>query len=181
MADFTLVNVNSDWHDAFSVTLGELMEQGFDPYGDTLWTTAKWYSDDVRSSWESIFALHYKHYEIGVMPPRVWRDHLTARVLETAPKWWPWYRWLDNGGDWTVAEDVWEKNRNLFSDFPQTLLKPEEEDYAANANDYQGERMRRGNMVELLRQWRDMDDITRAWILDMKGLFSWLTTPTPQW
>lgn len=180
MAKFTLLTVNSDWHDDTTVKLGELMEQGFDPFGDDLWLTAKWYSDEVREQWETLFALHYKHYELCVVPPRVWRDYLTARVVETAPKWYPWYKWINEGGDPLIAEDVWEKNRSLFSDFPQTALNDADEDYAANSTDYQAERLRRGDMVDLYTRWRDVDDVTRAWIMDMKGLFAWLTAPA-QW
>lgn len=175
------ITVNNDWHDTQTLQLGELMEAGFDPFGDEDWPQAGWYDEDTRKRIEHKFEKHYRYWEISITPPGKWRDMLTARALLTVPKYADLYKLKAQGVNLLAIRDEWLKNRSLFSDFPGTRLSPATEDYAANGTDFQQETIDTGNLldqIERLKTYRDVD----AMLLDeFHILFSQLAEPTVEW
>lgn len=181
MDPYTLTTVNSDWHDTQTVKLGELMEQGFEPFGDEDWANAGWYTDEQRARVEKLIVRRYKYYEIAISPPLVWRDLMTGRAIEVVPKYTPFYKALDEGAMLTAEADEWTKNRSVYSDFPATQLNTELQDYAANSNDYQGETIRQGDYLERLKSLDNYRTLDAQLLGEFRTFFSTLATPIVRW
>lgn len=177
---FTLQNVNSDWHDNISVQTGELIEHGFDIWGGDAYQLIKWHDAETENRVKQKIELHYKYYEIGITPPGKWRDMLHARLAEIMPKYNYLYDLYDKGLTPFTDSDEWGKGRSLYSDFPQSQLNADSEDYASNATDTQTETMRIGNVLDSYEKYKDYDDIDRSIIKEIQTLFS-LTGDTQQW
>lgn len=179
---FTVIAVNSDWHATQTAQLGELMEQGFQPFGDPQWSEAGWYDDATRERVEKKLGLHYKYYEISITPPGKWRDMLTARAIETVPKYHALYKLKATDPEaLTYDADTWTKARSVYSDFPATQLNPALEDYASNATDNQGETVTRGNMIDLYERIGTLADVDLMLIREFDTLFSKLAEPVSNW
>lgn len=179
---FIITTINHDWHDKQTVQLGELMEQGFQPFGDPLWASAGWYNGIVRERIENKMTLHYKYYEISITPPLKWRDMLTARAQEVVPKYYALYKLKDTDPDSLLYDtDTWSKARSVYSDFPATQLNPALEDYASNATDNQAETMSRGNVLDLYERMAQYRDIDVMLIGEFDTLFCKLAEPVSNW
>lgn len=174
---YTPVSVNTDYHATWSMELGELVAAGFDPFGDEAWNTLEWYDGETRERFEKKFMLRYKHYEIGETPALRWRDDLTARMAETTRKYLPWYKWLANGGDPLTDGNEWGKDRNVYSDYPATLLNTQMNDYATNGTDRQWEHVHTGDMLDTLQKLRASRDIDQLMLDECATLFSWTDGP----
>lgn len=181
MQTFTLTDVSEDWHDTFTIQLGELVDEGFDPFGDGLWKTADWFSNEQRERVQTKFLKRYRYYEIGITPPLVWREMLTSKVLEIMPKYKYAYQKLADGQDPFAVSDEYGKARHVFSDFPATQIAPDNQDYASNATDNQYERIVDGDWFDKMRRLRDYNDVD-VMILDELGvMFSCLETVQTPW
>lgn len=182
MADkFEFEDVVPDHHAVFSVTLGELIEGGFDPFGEPEWAKIDWYDDDQRERFEGKFKLHYYFYEIGVTPPKKWRMMLTSRVWEIMPKYKPIYKALANGQNILGDSDEYGKGRNVYSDFPATQLAPGNQDYASNARDNEYEKIVTGDYLTKMQQFTSYEDLDRQMIKECEVLFSCLSTVQTNW
>lgn len=178
---FTLTDVNEDWHDNFSIKLGELVDEEFDPFGDPLWKDADWFSDEQRERIQTKLLKHYRHYEIGITPPLVWRDMLTAKIIEIMPKYKLAYQKIADGQDIFAASDEYGKSRAIFSDFPATQLAPDNQDYASNATDNQYEKVLDGDWFDKVRQLNNYNDIDVMIINECEVMFSCLATTQTPW
>lgn len=178
---FALTDVLEDWHDEFSVQLGELVDEGFQPFGDSLWETADWYSDEQRERVETKFLKRYRYREIGIMPPLVWREMLTSKVLDIMPKYKAAYAKLADGQDIFAASDEYGKSRAVFSDFPATQIAPDNQDYASNATDNQYEKIVDGDWFDKARQLYDYDDIDAMILNELAVMFSCLASVQTPW
>ena len=178
---FTLTDVNEDWRDEFSVQLGELVDEGFQPFGDSLWKTADWFSDEQRERVETKFLKRYRYREIGIMPPLVWREMLTSKELDIMPKYKAAYAKLANGQNIFAASDEYGKSRAVFSDFPSTQIAPDNQDYASNATDNQYEKIVDGDWFGKARQLYDYDDIDAMILNELAVMFSCLSSVQTPW
>lgn len=178
---FTLTDVNEDWHDEFSIQLGELVDEGFNPFGDDLWASADWYSDEVRERLQIKFLKRYRYHEIGIMPPLVWREMLTSKVLEIAPKYKAMYAKLAAGQDIYAVSDEYGKSRAVYSDFPATQIAPDNQDYASNATDNQYEKIVDGDWMDKARRMRDYDDVDVMFLDELAVMFSCLASVQTPW
>lgn len=70
------------------------------------------------------------------------------------------------------SESEYYKSRNIFSDFPQTNLAGENQDYASTGNDVEYERIKQLDPIELEKRIRDYDDVDTAIIKEIEPLFS---------
>lgn len=181
MQVFSLEDVNPDWHDTYSVKLGELVAEGFDPFGDEDWPSIDWYSSEQRARVEHKFLRRYRYYELGIMPPLVWRDMLTSKMLEIAPKYKPAYAKLAAGADVLADSDEYGKRREVFSDFPATQISPTNQDYASTANDQEYETVTDGPWMDKISQLRDYNDIDVLILDELGTLFSALATVEAPW
>lgn len=181
LESFTPSSVVPDWHDTQTIQLGELMDAGFDPFGHTQWTEAGWYSTEVRERIENKIALRYRYYELAITPPGKWRDMLTAHALMVVPKYTPFYKALDNGGDISREGDRWLKNRSVYSDFPATQLDAGLHDYASNGTDFQQEEITQGDLMNRLQRLTDYQDIDARLVEEFHTFFSQLADTIVRW
>lgn len=178
---FTFDNTAPDFHAVYSITLGELLEGGFDPFGEPQWAKIDWYDDAQRERFEEKFKLHYYWYELGITPVRKWRMMLTAKVWEQMPKYKPIYKALNDGQNILGVSDEYGKGRNVYSDFPATQLAPSNQDYASNARDNEYEKINTGDFLEKMKQLKDYNDLDLLLIKDCEVLFSCLSTVQTNW
>ena len=70
------------------------------------------------------------------------------------------------------------KSRNIFSDFPQTKLAGDNQDYASTGNDTEYERINQIEPIELYKKIKDYayEDIDLLIIAEVEPLFSCMFT-----
>lgn len=178
---FTIQPAQSDWHDEYSIQLGELIEGGFNPFGDEHWSDIDWVDDTQRTRFEQKFEYRYRYWEIGITPPLVWRTMLTSRMMELMPKYKPFYQAIANGTSLLQEWDEYSKHRHVYSDFPQTELAGDTQDYAANSTDTQYETVHLGDYLDKIGQAKDYKDLDAMLLDDVKEMFSCLMTVQTPW
>jgi hypothetical protein len=94
---------------------------------------------------------------------------------EIMPKYMYWYKTLDD--DILLGtEGEYYKSRNVFSDFPQTSLVGDSQDYASTGNDVEYERIKQMDPLELEDRIKNYNDVDLAIINEIEPLFSCLFT-----
>ena len=160
-----------DFHAGITVTLGELIEGGW-----VDWTEASWhwnaYNDVQYKRVCEKINNHFWDREIGVLPPLNWKRELLRKLNEIMPKYNVLYKALDSGVDLLQTSDQYVKNRTVFSDFPATQLKTENQDYASNATDHEAETVTTGDFLEKVEQLKTYNDIDLMIINDIDCMFS---------
>lgn len=165
------------WKGAYSIPLGELVEAGFDPFGDPRWAGLDWYDDETRERIQVKITARFKYREIGLTPPGVWRDELTRVMGEILPKYKALYAALASDPDILATSDEYGKDREVFSAFPATQLNPEREDYARNARDTQFEHVSQGDFTDQYTKYASRyNDVDVLVLDDLEVCFSCLIT-----
>lgn len=166
-----------EFHAVFTVQLGELihdkvidlMDGSFKVQGNG--APIQWYSDEQYERFWKKFEQHYYWREIGELPIKRWKWDLLAKIAELMPKYYMLYKELDKGVDPMQIENEYGKNRNIYSDFPQTMLSGNE-DYASTGNDYQYERIKDGNFVDTMNAIQDnYNDPDLTLLLELDTMF----------
>lgn len=145
----------SDFHAVYTVTIGELIHEGLIDFTDGTWDAQPnggiidWYNDEQKERFWKKFEQHFYWREIGELPFKRWKWDLLARLAEVMPKYKFIYSILDGNIDPLQIENEYGKNRNIYSDFPQTMLSGNE-DYASTGNDYEYERVKDGSIFEIV-------------------------------
>lgn len=166
----------TDMHAVVTIQLGELIEGGmFDWESDN---SLKWdaYSEEQYKRVCQKFVNRFYYREIGVIPVKRWRLEYLRKMNEVMPKYKPFYKALEEGADILAVGDDYGKRRNLYSDFPATMLSGNE-DYASNGNDSQYEDVHQGDFMAKASEARERyNDIDVMILEDMESLFSSLMT-----
>lgn len=163
-----------DYHATYSVQLCELMNSGgigFD-LSEEEWD---YYNEEQRDRLWKKFQRRFFYREIGILPPGRWRWELLRKLDEIMPKYKPLYEMLDNGQNILQHYGEYGKSRNVFSDFPQTLLSGNQ-DYASNATDRENEEIYLGDWMEQLGKIRDYDDVDVLILKELETMFSQMHT-----
>lgn len=155
-----------DYHSVYSIQLCELVEGGFDPFGDKRWESLQWYSEEQKSRFEEKFKARFWFRDIGITPPGKWRWELTRVLGEVLPKYTGAYAAIDGGLTPLATQDVYEKERNVYSDFPATQLNASVNDYARNANDREHETVTNGDFIAKMDAIRSRYNDVDAMLLD---------------
>lgn len=155
-----------------SVTLGELVTDGFVDFSNPTWDFPKYSEEQHRRLCDKIVN-HYWSRDIGVLPPRMWKCELLRKLDEIMPKYVWLYKKLDSGIDSLNATDEAYKARDIVSDFPQTQLSGNE-DYASMGTDREYERIRDGTILDLVDRIRSYDDVDLMVINELESMFSCL-------
>lgn len=174
-------------------TLGELMEDGFDPFDIEDWDTLGWYqteeemdsdpfTSDQMERFKVKFLRRYKPRVLGLMPPNVWRNELERMLGEVLPKYRVLYAKLDQGADPMASSDYYGKNRTVHSSFPATQLNTRVEDYASSADDHEFETFTvddfMSKVVQLQEAYQDADVL----LLDtLESLFDCMVPIDDDW
>ena len=168
-----------DFHAVVSVTLGELIEGKFVDWAEPSW---HWDAYD-GAQYARVCAKFNNHYwdrEIGVLPPGSWKREVLRKFNEIMPKYKPIYKALADGADIMQASGTYGKHRDVYSDFPATQLKSDNQDYASNATDRQYEDITEGDWMEKMASLRNYDDVDYMIIKEMDSMFSSLFTVSTQ-
>lgn len=165
-----------DFHAIDSIQLGELIQGGlFDWENDE---SLKWdmYSEAQYKSVCAKFVNRFYYRDLGIVPYKQWALAYVRKMNEIMPKYKPFYKALEEGADLLATSDDYGKSRNIYSDFPATMLSGNE-DYAANGNDRQYEDVHQGDfMAKLIEAKERYNDIDVMILDECETLFSCLMT-----
>lgn len=159
-----------DYHATFTITLGELIHDGLINFTDGTWykqpngMKIDWYNIKQRNRFWKKFEQYYYYREIGEIPYKRWKDNLLSKIALLAPKFNLMYGILDQDIDPMQDWNEYGKSRNIYSDFPQTMLSGNE-DYASTGNDNQYEKIKNGSFLEKMNGLYDSyDDVDMLFI-----------------
>lgn len=179
MNQFDFPQVGTDERfDSYTITLGEWYEQGFYDPDDASW---HWdaYSDEQYTRLCKKFLDRFYFRDVSVLPAYRWKLAYLRKLNEIMPKYKELYKRVENGINPLQIEDAYEKSRDIFSDFPQTLLD-ENADYASTGNDREFERVTEGDVVNRLIDYAERYNDVDVLILNELDscLFSSIIVPT---
>lgn len=164
-----------DWHAVTTIQLGELIECGVVDFKDPSWHWDAYSEEQYERVCEKITNRYYMR-EIGVIPPGVWKREFLRKMNEIMPKYKPLYKALENGADIMQTGDQYGKSRDIFSDFPATMLG-DNQDYASNGRDREYENVTQGDWIEKATQIAERyNDIDVMILKEIEPLFSCLLT-----
>jgi len=162
-----------DWHSVVTIQLGELVEAGFFDLTREDWDFGPKFSQEQHTRLCKKITEHYYFREIALIPPGIWKREFLRKMNEIMPKYMDWYKALAEG-QMIGTENEYYKSRNIFSDFPQTALAGDNQDYASTGNDLEYERIRQVDPFELSERMGDYRDPDLAIIEEIEPLFSCL-------
>lgn len=182
MFDFPEVDTDTRY-DYMTITLGEWHELGFyKPLDDESWRFDAY--DDVQ--YERLcnkFLNRFYDREVSITVPNRWKRAYLRKLNEIMPKYKLLYARVEQGLNPLQESRDREKSRDIFSDFPETMLSGNS-DYASTGNDREADTMHEGSStdkaVQFAREYNDVD----VMILDEleHNLFTSILTPTvPLW
>lgn len=175
-----------DYHAVYSIQVCELVNDGFDVFGDEGWEQVDWPVDDAPESWlsqtrarlEAKLLRKYWFSEIDPRVPGIWRYDLTTRMQLVMPKYKRVYEAIAGGLNPMAERDTYTKNRRVFSDYPAAQLDNETHDYASTADDYEAEVVELGNVVEKMAALRTYNDVDAAVLKELECCFLQVLTMT---
>lgn len=183
---FVMPEPEPDYHAVYSVQVCELVNDGFDVFGDEGWDEVDWPSDDDQESWlsktrerlEGKLLRKFWFAEIDPRVPGIWRYDLTTKMQLVMPKYKQVYVAIANGLTPLAERDTYEKNRRVYSDYPAAQLDNQTRDYASTADDYESERVELGNVVEQMEGLRTYNDVDAAVLNELECCFCQVLTAT---
>lgn len=173
--DFSSECNRDDFNGVISITLGELYEEGFIDWTDGTWNFPK-YSDEQDERLKEKIIDHYYYREISLVPPGIWKHEFLRTMREIMPKYLYLYRVIENNPDLIGASSEYYKSRNIYSDFPQTQLRGENQDYASAGNDMEFERIRQADIMDIAERLKSYEDVDMMIVQELEPLFSVLLT-----
>ena len=182
MFDFPEVDTDARY-DYMTITLGEWHELGFyRPLEDDSWRFDA-YDDAQYERLCNKFLNRYYDREVSITVPNRWKRAYLRKLNEIMPKYKLLYTRVEQGLNPFQDSRDREKSRDIFSDFPETMLSGNS-DYASTGNDREADTMHEGSATDKAVQFaRDYVDVD-AMILDEleRTLFTSILAPTvPLW
>lgn len=162
-----------DFHAVVTIKLCELAEAGFFDLTRSDWDFGPKYSAEQHAQLCKKITDHYWYREIALVPPGIWKREFLRKLNEIMPKYMDWYKALDDGV-LVGTESEYYKSRNIFSDFPQTALQGNNQDYASTGNDVEYERIKQLDPLEMANRLKLYDDVDLAIINELESMFSCL-------
>ena len=162
-----------DYHAIVSIQLCELIDAGFFDLTRSDWDFGPKFSAAQHTNLCKKITDHYYYREISLVPPGRWKREFLRKMNEIMPKYMALYKVIDDGIQ-IGSESEYYKSRNIFSDFPQTSLAGDNQDYASTGNDVEYERIKYLDPLELEKRLREYHDVDLAIINEIEPLFSCL-------
>ncbi len=162
-----------DFHAIVTIQLCELIEADFFDLHRADWDFGPKFSTAQHFNLCNKITAHYYYREIALVPPGKWKREFLRKMNEIMPKYIPLYKALDDGIA-IGSESEYYKSRNIFSDFPQTALAGNNQDYASTGNDLEYERIKYLDPMELELRLREYNDVDLAIIDEIEPMFSCL-------
>lgn len=182
MFDFPEVNTN-ERYDYMTITLGEWHELGFyNPLEDNTWRFDA-YSDDQYARLCTKFLNRFYDREVSITAPSRWKRAYLRKLNEIMPKYKLLYARVEQGLNPLQESRDREKSRDIFSDFPETMLSGNS-DYASTGNDREADTMHEGSAADKALQFsREYQDVDAMILNELEHvLFTSILTPTvPLW
>jgi hypothetical protein len=169
------VSTSPDYHPVVSIQLCELANDGFFDLTREDWDFGPKYSPEQHAQLCRKITDHYWYREIALVPPGIWKHEFLRKLNEIMPKYMIRYKNADSGVE-LGTESEYYKSRNIFSEFPQTALQGNSQDYASTGNDVEYEKIRQMDPIELAERLRSYDDVDLAIIIELESMFSCLFT-----
>ena len=156
-----------EWHDVYTVTLGELVEMGiFDWDRPELNWKAAAYNEAQYDRVCSYFIRRFYWREISLLPIKQWFWMLQSKLIyELMPKYKPLYERVQQGFDPIADQDEYKKMRHIGSEYPETLLSGNS-DYITTGTDEEYERIVEGNTVNSFESFALRFKSVDQWLLD---------------
>ena len=156
--DFPCIN-RDERYDYMTITLGEWYEMGFYDPSDDSWRFDAYDDAQYKRLCEK-FLDRYYYREVSIPLPARWKRAYLRKLNEIMPKYKLLYARVEQGVNPLQESREREKSRDIFSDFPETMLSGNS-DYASTGNDRESDMLREGNAAELLTKfasdWKDVD------------------------
>ena len=163
-----------DYHSVYTIQLCELINDGWINFKSEDWDF-DYYNLEQRDRLWKKFERRYYYREIGILPPGRWKWELLRKLDEIMPKYKPLYKMLEEGQNILQHYGEYGKSRNIFSDFPQTMLGGNE-DYASNGTDKEHEEIYLGDWIDQLEKIKNYDDIDVMILKELETMFSCMFT-----
>lgn len=168
------VYTKPEYHAAYTIQLCELINDGWVDFTSTDWDF-DWYDIEQRNRLWKKFERRFYWREIGVLPPSRWKWELLRKLDEIMPKYKPLYKMLEEGQNILQHYGEYGKSRNIYSDFPQTMLGGNE-DYASNGTDKEHEEIYLGDWIDQLEKIKNYDDVDVMILKELETMFSCMFT-----
>lgn len=174
---FTYDDLPRDFHSPNGCTVGELIDCGFIDWSADAWQFDSYNAEQAKRLGEK-FNARFFMLTPGIDPPALWRMQIIRKLNEIMPKYKMLYKKLDDGFDFTETGDSYTKGRNVFSDFPASLIGDREKlDYAATASDTDGETVTTGDQLDKFTDFANRYNDVDVMILDeLEPFFSSLVS-----
>lgn len=164
-----------DYHAVVTIQLCELIDAGFFDLTRADWDFGPKYSAAQHAQLCQKITNHYYYREIALIPPGIWKREFLRKMNEIMPKYMILYKVAGDGVQ-IGTEGEYYKSRNVFSDFPQTALAGNNQDYASTGNDTEYERIRQLDPLELAARLQTFDDVDLMIVKEIEPLFSCMLT-----
>lgn len=159
-----------DFHSVATIQLCELYDCGWFDLTDDSWNFPKYNNAQHERLCAKILE-HYYYRELALTPPGVWKREFLRKMNEIMPKYIVLYKAIDEAPQLIGAKSEYFKSRNIYSEFPQTMLSGNS-DYASSGNDNEYERIYQLDILDLAERIRSYDDVDLMIIEDIESLFS---------
>lgn len=168
---FTAQDLPHDYHSPISLTLREIEDAGFIDLNSFEWN---YYDNDQHDRVIAMIKGRYYDCSIGILPVTRWIRMFTNRLNELMSKYRPLYEMRSRDDfDWLASSDEYGKSRHVFSDFPQTLLNGENQDYASTGDDKEYENRFLGdNMEKYIRYAENIESLDVLIVDGLDSMFS---------
>lgn len=163
-----------DYHSVYTIQLCELINDGWIDFKSSDWDFDYYDLEQRNRLWKK-FERRFYYREIGILPPGRWKWELLRKLDEIMPKYKPLYKMLEEGQNILQHYGEYGKSRNIFSDFPQTMLGGNE-DYASNGTDREHEEIYLGDWIDQLEKIKHYDDIDVMILKELETMFSCMFT-----
>lgn len=162
-----------DFHAVVSISIGELYKDDLINWGEdeSSAPSLSWrkyaYNDEQYDTVCDMFVKKFWLREIAICPLKTWSILVVETFRELMYKYRPLYKALYDG-NFNILQDFdnYEKERNIFSDFPATQLSTQNQDYASNANDRQRETVQEGNILDKVAEFKNKYNSINVMLLD---------------
>ena len=140
----------------YTVTVGELIDTGVLDWSrpEFDWSGAAW----NQAQFERVcayFEMRFRYREVSMLPVGQWANMLKYKlVYELMPKYRPLYERLKDGYAPLSDSDEYFKSRIIDSSYPQTMLSGNS-DYLTDGRDEENERIREGNLTDMMNKYGD--------------------------
>lgn len=165
----------SEFHSVVTIQLGELIKAGVVDFSDDSW---KWdaYSDEQYERLCKKIENRFYYREISIIPVGHWKREYLRKMNEIMPKYKLLYAKLDAGINILQDSNKYGKSRQIFSDFPETMLG-DNSDYASNGNDREYEDIQDGATLDKIADFVERyNDVDVSILNEIETLFSCLLT-----